>query len=229
MRACIAFVGLLAFAFPARADLLWNNFQGPNGFDGQDSLSSERTTEVLESWTVDDATFSAAQYPLGVVITGIRWIGVRTPGGTFPQADFAILDSGFNKINVPANGDQDLPYTVEAILPNTDFPNWEVYRGFVTVPNVELAPGQYYFGTRLEGNFIGRNFVATTGNGVTLGIGQGQFQSLFFGYPNFVPASQAFKGGVTDFAYQIEGFAIVPEPMSLILLAGGALAVLRRR
>jgi hypothetical protein len=228
MRFLTTLLGVFALSSAASGDVLWNNFQGPDGFDGVDSLSSERRTEVTESWTVDDAIFPAAQFPLGVEITGIRWIGVRTPGTSlFPLADFAILDSSLNQI--AGAGDDDVSYTVEATLPSTDFPGLEVYRGFVSVPNVPLAPGRYYFGARLVGNFFGRNFIATTGNGAIQGVTQGYFQSVFFGFPNFVPAAQAFKAGETDFAYQIEGVPIVPEPATLLLVAGGALAALRRR
>ncbi len=230
MKKLLGAIAVLSLATTAFGDILWNNYQGQDGFDGVDSLSSERNTNVTESWTVDDAVFSAQQFPLGVEVNTIRWIGVRTPGqNLFPLADLIITDASFNKIPIPNGLDQNQPYVVERIIPSTAFPNLEVYEARVAVPNIVLAPGRYYFGARLVGTFFGRNFIATTGNGVIQGQTEGYFQSDFFGFTSFTPASQTFKAGVTDFAYQIEGRPLVPEPTTLVMALGGLLFALRRR
>lgn len=223
---CIALFLLGSFT-AAQADgalLLWDNYQGPVGYDHISARSSERNTIVTDSWTADDAIFSAQDYPFGVSIQEIKWIGMRDPFANYMSADFIILDDGFNVISEVA----DLPYTVNVL--GSDF-GLQTYEGSIAVPDVVLTPGRYYFAARLSNGFLGQNFVATTGQGNIQGVTVGAFQSYWFGYPGqpgWVLVSEIPSATVSDFAYRIYGVP-VPEPASLATLLIGGLALLRKR
>jgi hypothetical protein len=220
---------ILTQAVGARADLLWDNYHtGPNGHDGVSALSSERDTIIPQSWTADDATFDAGLYPQGVAIQEVRWIGMSEDGATYGQADAIILDENFNTV-WEASG---LSYTVLQTLP-PNFANHTTYEASVNITDVELGPGRYYIATRLVGDSaLGRNFVATTGEGVNFGNApnhtEGAFRSDVFGFPQWTLVSQVPLVATSDFAYQIHGVAI-PEPAGLLLIVTGGLALLRRR
>lgn len=232
-KVLVAFVAAVLSTVAARGQgrqLLWDNFiTPPDGYDGITARSSERQTIVTESWTADDAIFSEQQFPLGVRIEEIRWIGVRDPSQSYPVADAIILDDQFNTIGDPM---LDLVYSVEVLGPS-GFPIApEAYRGTIDLLaqgfEIELQPGRYYFATRVADAFLGRNFVASTGEGQLNGVTFGAFQSEFFGFPEWTLVENIPTAIVTEFAYQIWG-TVVPEPASLILLAVGGLFSLRRR
>jgi hypothetical protein len=202
--------------------MLWDNYQGVDGYDGVSAHTTERNTLVTESWTVDDAVFATT-----VIVQQIQWIGERTAGTTFTAADFIILDENFNVVreewNVPFT-DTSLAEVVSSIG------TLEVYEGSVDIPNVELPAGHYYLGTRLVGSYYGQNFVATTGNGNFLGLTVGAFQSDFFGVHDWVLVDQlSSTTTVSDYAYRIQGI-VVPEPATIAtLLIGGLMLAWRRR
>ena len=214
-------LGLLASPL-AQADLLWNNYHTqPDGYDHISALSSERNTIVPDSWTADDAAFGTP-----VQIQEIRWIAMRDPSLNYPAADVLIMDENFNTVWQAS----DSAFTIlrDDIFP--DFPGLRTYEAAVSVPDVPLTAGRYFVATRLVGeNGLGRNYVATTGEGSNFG-GPGQtmgvFQGAVFGFPNWTPVDQLPLIVATDFAYQVYG---VPEPATLVLIALGGLALLRRR
>ncbi|MFH1592142.1 MAG: S8 family serine peptidase, partial [Candidatus Woesearchaeota archaeon] len=179
-----------------KAQLLWDNYQGEEGYDHESMLSSERRTFVTWSWTADDAVFDEC-----VDVQKIKWIGMRQPHQDveYNTAEVVILDSNFNTIVEFL----DVDYTAEII--GTDF-DMETYEGTLSVPDITLEPGHYYFGVRLVGNYRGRNHAATTGNGEIQGQTQGVTQSGFFGYPEWTFVEEVMESETpTDFAYRIYG------------------------
>lgn len=205
--------GLGAAAF---ADVLWNNMQGVNGYDGVAGLSSERNTLVSDSWAADDVIAGQAWQ-----VTGIRWIGLRDDSRTYLRADYLVLDASLSVIADV----RDVAYTA---TPKGRALGMEAYEGLIDVPNLALAPGRYYFATRLVDGALGRNFIATTGSGAMNGMTHSLFRSPFFGLNNWVSSSLVLDSGASELAYRIEGVG-VPEPASAGLLLAGALALLRRR
>ncbi|MBU1124385.1 S8 family serine peptidase [Patescibacteria group bacterium] len=176
--------------------LLWDNYQGEEGYDHESMLSSERETFVTWSWTADDAVFDEC-----VDVQKIKWIGMRQPHQDveYNTADVIILDSDFNTVSEFS----DVDYTAEII--GTDF-DMETYEGTLSVPDITLEPGHYYFGVRLVGNYRGRNHAATTGDGGIQGQTQGITQSGFFGYPEWTFVEEVMESETpTDFSYRIYG------------------------
>lgn len=218
MRKQFIVVGLGAcLAGTAGADVLWDNMIGEDGFDGIAGLSAERNTEVPDAWTADDVV-AAVDWRL----TGYRWIGLRDPRYGYSQAEVLVL----NEQLAPVAELGGLSYAAEVIGTALDL---QAYEGYIELPAIELAAGRYYFAVRLVGNDVGRNFIASTGEGVMLGQSHGIFRSSFFGFPQWVPSSRALLTGGADFSFQIEGVAL-PEPGSIFGLAvfGGMLAARRR-
>jgi len=210
-------VGLGAcLAGRAGADLLWNNMLGEDGFDGIAGLSAERNTEVPESWTADDA-IAAVDWRM----TGYRWIGLRDPRYSYPRAELLVLDDRL----APVAEFAELRYSAEVLGTALEL---QAYEGYLEIPAMDLAAGRYYFAVRLVGSHVGRNFMASTGEGVMLGESHGVFRSAFFGFPNWVPSARALLTGGADFAFQIEGVAL-PEPAAFSGLLVGGLLFARRR
>lgn len=216
----ITLVASLALCPFAMADLLWDNYAVPNGWDGVTGLSSERATLISDSWVVDDAVFDQP-----VFVEEIQWIGFR---GDKPlvAADYIIMDSEFQVIAEV----HDAPFSSNDL--GVQFFGFEMYEGSVTVSApVELAPGQYFIGTRLVGEFLGRNFAATSATGaqVIFGESEAYFKSVSLGFDDWTAVNEVLASGEpSDFAYRIIG-TVIPEPASLILLAIGVAAMLRRR
>lgn len=217
MLRAMAVAVTMAVAWAAQADLLVDNYLSEDDYDHRTALSSERNTIISESWTVDDGTFEVK-----VVIEKMRWIGAREGDEDYPKADFIILDGDFNIVKEIKDVEYGLTERGE------DFDGLLVYEGEITVPDFELEPGHYFFGARLVGaNGLGRNFLATTGDGELQGS-MGYFRSIPLGFPNWTPVDKVLGIGASDFAFQIEG-RVVPEPTSLALVGLGALMVGFRR
>jgi hypothetical protein len=224
MRLVAIIIGVLGMAAsPAPAALIWDNYiSQPDGYDHLSTRSSERNTLVADSWTADDFIIDPSQYPGGVQIEQIRWIGMHTKGAAFGTADYIILDGSFSVIAEVSNHS----YPADPI--GTDF-NLDTYEGTVAVqPPAVLPPGHYYVATRLVDSGVGRNYVATTGAGTLAGLTSGAFQSVFFGVPNWTLVSDLPGARVTDFAYRIVG-SEVPEPGVVALLAAGIVGLLVQR
>ena len=206
----------------ASADLLWDNYAIPNGWDGVTGLSSERDTLISDTWVVDDAIFEQ-----NVIVQEIQWIGFRDDK-PLVAADWIIMDTDFVVIAEM----QDAEFTRNDL--GRQLGRFELYEGSLTLPEgegVQLEPGRYFIGTRLVGEFLGRNFAATsaTGAGNIFGESQAYFKGVAFGFDDWTPVNEVLSSGEpSDFAYRIIG-TIVPEPASLILLVLGAAAALRRR
>ena len=215
-------VALLSTA--AQADLIWNNYlttPGP-GHDGVSGLSSERNTLVQKSWVVDDAIFDNP-----VQVDEVRWLAVRETGGAiqYNGADVLIMDESFN----PVLQVNDAPFATTSLGPVFGL---ELYEGRVDIAavlaNRDLPAGRYFVGARLVGNFLGQNFVATTGNGVMNGMTFGFFQSESFAQDQWEQVMNDPQIGAHEYAYQVYG-TIIPEPVSLTLLGLGGVLLLGRR
>ena len=201
--------------------LLWDNYAAsPTGWDGVTGLSSERDTLISDTWVVDDAIFEQP-----VIVQEIQWIGFRDDK-PLVAADWIIMDTDFNVIADMNDAD----FTRNDL--GQQLGRFELYEGSLTIAEgegVALDPGRYFIGARLVGEFLGRNFAATsaTGAGNTFGESQAYFKGIPFGFDDWTPVEEVLSSGEpSDFAYRIIG---IPEPASLILLALGAAAALRRR
>lgn len=227
--ACLAFAG----ATQALAIELWHNYQ--SGYNAASSLSSERFTLVNDSWTVDDAVLTS---PGGIVrLQSIEWIGLRDPRYTYPQAEFILLrpvpdpqNPGHFLLQPSGVPNQLGTYTVEVLGSQGIY---EIYRGTLALPNIDIPAGHYFVGTRLHGDpqvRLGRNFaVSRTGGPNPAGLDQGYFRSDDFGVPDWLIVERVpLVGRPTDYAFRLFGEQI-PEPASFVLLAGGLAAMVARR
>ena len=204
--------------------LLWNNFLSPGaGHDGLSGLSADRQTLVPDAWTVEDFVLTQP-----VLLSEVRWIAFRETGGSaqYTAADVLLLNSQLNMVREFQN----LDFT-ESVL-GTQM-GLQAYEGRVSLESlndadVTLQPGRYFVGTRLVGNFLGQNFVATTGNGAMNGDSFGYFKSAHFGVPNWTPAGNVAGADDSEYSYQVYG-TIVPEPMSLMMIGLGGIAMMTRR
>lgn len=255
MRYLISTVAIvLACSVAAQADLLWDNYlpggqdhlgtPGP-GFDGLNVKSSERNTRIDDSWAGDDAYFTEQ-----VSLQEIKWIGALAAeaGAEFVSADIIIFEEpDVFPIDPSAMGSL-IRYQASDLTFDMDLGVWhqfdrgwrQMYEGTLSLPDVVLDPGHYFYAVRLVGNYYGQNYIATTGSGSrhhehfqdaeedTMGV----FQSYSFLYPPYepewvhvdcVPGTDA-----TDYAYQLHGI-VVPEPASLGILGLGLLTLVRRR
>jgi hypothetical protein len=212
----IAFIVLACSS--ASADLLWNNYLTNDSIDERTGLSSERETIIPDSWVVDDAVFIDP-----VEVESVSWFGAREPGAVYPAADLIVMDAQFNVVAEYAD-------VVPTLVDMGDiFSGLTLYEAKITLPEeLSLDPGQYYVGTRLVGETLGRNYALTTGNGTLNGQTEAYFRSETFGEPDWVPVSWVLSVGQSDFAFQVDG-TVVPEPASIVLLASGVLLVVLRR
>jgi hypothetical protein len=207
----------------ARSEVLWDNYSGSTGYDGYQQLSSERNPTVPDSWTVDDALFAQPSR-----ITRIRWIASLYIAPQRHLCDILVLrrtDEGAFEI---VRQFDDLEFTKRHIL--YTFGGEEHYEGSVTLPGagLELEPGHYYCGARQVGtDGRARNFHLTAGKGVIKGKTMGYFKAPIFGYPEWTPVDQPFKGYATDFAFRLEG-EIIPEPATAALALVLAAAARKR-
>ena len=221
----------------------WDNYLTPGtGYDGLTGKSSEWNTRTDNSWTADDMIISEP-----VQLESISWIGFmeKEPGAVFDSVEVLIFSepSAFpadpnDVLNNYAVGGSPIKVSEGAGLSFTDrtgeyFYGLQVYDGEVTLPTpITLNPGHYYYSVRVCGNGLGRSYVATTGSGAINGSTMGAFQSTVFAYPPnddmWVLVDDLPNTNATDYAYQLNG-VVVPEPMSMALLAAGLLLTWRRR
>lgn len=217
---------LLAGALAAPGDLIWDNFLSPpNGYDGQSFFSSEVSAAIPSSWAGDDAYFGQP-----VIVQGIEWLAIRKPGYTY-TAEAIILDGGFNTLHYFPG----LSYSA-VIDPNNPLFGYQSYKGFVELPDVNLASGHYYFAVRLvsgtpENPAGGRNFLLTTGSGMPNpahpALTMGVVQVPSFGYPDWTLIGNYESSPVTDYSYRIYG-EVIPEPVGLAMLAAAVFFARRR-
>jgi len=209
-------LAVLAGVAGVQADIIWDNYlTSPDGYDSISAFTSERNTNVVDSWAGDDAIFGAP-----VTVTGVEWLAIRDPDYQY-TAEVVVLDENFDIVNEYIEMD----YAATVVTPDPLF-GYQVYSGYIDLGGLDLPAGQYYFAVRLFTGGAGRNMILTTGDGTINGLSMGVVQSDHFGIANWTEIASAWPGApVTDLAYRIHG---VPEPASLVLLAGG-LFMLRRR
>jgi hypothetical protein len=220
-------------------------------YDGVAAQSSERRTIVSESWAGDDIVV-----PVGIEykIQRLSWIGVLLtgPGAVWETVDVIILPRNPVEERGRPIAPGTMPVAEFTNIPMDEFAQrtgesggetlWglPVYEGSVTVPEVTLPAGHYYFAVRVVGNNRGQHFMLTTGGGVDFGAGEmGVMQSSFFFQPEWIDIVDYLKipdpddpskriPYATDFAYRVYG-EVVPEPASIALLMLGAVVLRLRR
>jgi hypothetical protein len=212
---------LVGSAVPLRADLLWDN--GP--FDGRHAISSE-----LDHFLVAHGSFAAddALLPAGGLVDGIGWMGacLIDQNHTFDsyQAQAIVFANDPNLTVLYASD----PSPFDVASTGGLFYGYRIYSGVVSLPDLPLSPGNYFFAVRLTST-SGRNFQLSAGNGTVAGESMGLFQGQdFWGgppAPNWVTIQQ-FAGFTSDYAFQVYGR--VPEPAAMAL-AGLVLLFPRRR
>jgi hypothetical protein len=222
MRRTILLICLTLGAIMASAAVLWDNYQGPKGFDEIGGFSSERNPIIKDSWTVDDALLS---HP--VRVDQIRWIGWFSKASTHDELTDVIVLRPNQQGGLETIAEwRDLKYNYRIFLL---YEFLDPYEGTVQLPpgGIELPPGHYYFGTRLATTRYGwRNFAATAGLGNLKGLTEAYFKSPDYGYPEWTRVSQTKGGYSTDVAFRLDG-EIIPEPAPLLALV--IAAALRRR
>lgn len=175
---------------------LWDNYLSVDGYDRASYFSSERDATVYESWIVDDASFEGR-----VTIEMLTWFGIRKPGYAY-AADVIILDSDFETLHEFSN----LDYTGNAVVEDTPLFGHEPYEGEVTLPDVNLEPGHYYFGVRLaDPDGGGRNMMLTTGDGMLAGSTMGALWSPWLGVDDWTFIADFRGNDASDFAYRVHG------------------------
>ena len=258
IRACVSATLLLTITATGWAEILQDNYLGnPNEpgwtlpYDGVAAQSSERDTIVSESWAGDDLVVPDG---LEYTIQQFNWIGllVDGPGATWDTVDVIILprnpDGQGHPIapgTAPIAEFNDLtPDQFEMRVDGGGTPEvlWglNVYEGTVSIPEVTLPAGHYYFAVRVVGSDRGQHFMLTSGGGTDFGAGEmGVMQSPFFFEPDWIDIDDylelpdpdqpgEYAPYATDFAYQVMG-VITPEPASLVLLVLGGLMLRMRR
>lgn len=182
--------------------LLDNFLTPPDGHDGISGRSSERNSLVPDAWTCDDLDIDTS-----IVIQRVDWIGYRDAGITYESAEVIVLreeidDRGGLVLTEVALVQGLIPQFDDSLPPAFDL---TTYRGTVSGLAIGLPAGHYYVGVRLVDNFLGRNFLATTGAG-TFGAGgrtMGIFRSPSLGSPDWVMVGELMTP--TDFAIQLVG------------------------
>jgi|GEM_PF-6476745 len=223
-------IALLGCAWPASADLLWDNFLTDNpaadgGFDGHSYFSSEQNAAVQDTWATDDAVFT---FP--VTIQGIKWVAGYDPRWSYTAEIIILAEDADSDSYAPWPG---FPLAVtnwQVTATFGTFYGFRVYNGYAELPDVELPPGHYYFGVRLVsgqgGQGDGRNVALTTGNGQINGQTMGLVRPGPEPNYNWMFINQYPGETATDYGFQLYG---IPEPASLGLLGLGWLLLVRRR
>ncbi len=197
-----------ATASQAQPDLLWDNGDW-DSWDHGKGISSERNTQVPESWIVDDFILTEP-----VSLRELEWLAVRPIGFDPVAADFILLTSEFDTIVEYF----DLDFTSE--FKGIEFGH-EIHQLTIRNLDIEMAPGRYYTGARFVGDGTGRSWAA--GQFTIFGDTVAYIRSDFLGYPDWEPAP-----GVIDAVFKVYG-DIIPTPPTLFALTLPALLGLRRR
>lgn len=207
----IVFTIITAYTIASSQQLLWDN----GSWDGSSNWASMRHTDYpLISTVVDDARFNT-----DVRITALSWDSIFRPANSNPFfADVEILTSTFANLY----DFRDLSYSKERVGTDRGLP---VYKVTVSNLDIVLPKGRYYFGGRMVEIASGGAY-AELQSGENFGETEAYFQSDFFGYPDWTPASSYF-GSRKDLAFRLYGEP-VPEPATLFVL-GTAFGMLRLR
>ena len=191
-------------------------------FDQRNGLANERDTAVADSWVFDDFTLSSAMVVTAVFSNDLSSLtGVTTADYEIRQG--ASIGNGgtllFSGTGVAA----------------TATPTGRTGFGFTEIMyrvgglNLAMVAGTYHLSVRPVGT-TGRSFVSTTQGansvGAPIGNGNGLWNSTSFGQ-NFSDPSNSLGAGTWDFSIGVEG--AVPEPMTMLALAGGLFALIARR
>lgn len=193
----------------AASDLLWDNGE----WDGAKAISSERNTQVTESWLVDDFVIQSE-----VMIRDLEWLALRSVDARPTGVDLIVLDAGF----APIVERFDLAFDDQ--FEGMGFGH-EVHRLTLSNLDLPLQAGRYYIGARYVGDGAGRAFAAGQFN--LHGATEAYFRSDYFGYPDWVPT---YELGITpsDAVFKVYG-DIIPAPPALAVVLPGFLVFRRRR
>ncbi len=204
----LATLALAATTRLARADLLWDNGDW-DSWDFGAGTSSERNTEVSESWIIDDFVLTEP-----VALRELEWLALRPIGFDPVAADCILLTSEFDTIV------EYFDHAFTSDLKGIGFGH-EVHELTIHNLDIELAPGRYYTGARFVGDGTGRSWAA--GQNTIRGVTQAYIRSDFLGYPDWEPA----PGGY-DAVFKVYG-DIIPAPATLVFALPCLLALRRRR
>lgn len=189
----------------------------PNGVNG---LSSERNTSVGDSIVLDDFNHN------GQTIDHVygRFLSDIAKPVSFDYEIRSGVSNGNGGTFVTGGSGVSGTWTPE---PQYSFFGFMGYLADIPT-SINLAPGTYWLGIRVVGNGSGRAFLQTTSGAQSLGgpIGNSNsfFNSSFFG-ANYDDASN-YVGSPADFSL---GVGVVPEPASLLALAGALASLAARR
>lgn len=190
-------------------DTLWDN----GDWDGAKALSSERDTEVRDSWVVDDFLVTEP-----VTVRELEWLALHSPGLDPDGADLILLSAAFDPIvELP---DQEFIDEFQGTYMGV-----EVYTLTIRDLDIGLGPGRYYIGARFVGDGAGRAFAAL--QQPVHGRTEAFYRSEYFGYPDWVPVSELGLGPF-DAVFKVYG-DIIPAPGTLAVGLPCLLAVRRRR
>lgn len=220
----LVILALVATVGAGSAQVLPNSVWYGGDPNGNDAIASERNTSISDAIVLDDFTVST-----DTVVTGLY--GNFLSDMTAPQGfDYEIRTgvSQGNGGNVVATGTAvSGTWTKNGI----DGFGYTGYQGVISGLNINLtANTTYWLGIRIVGSGSNRAFIwqtsGTNGVGKPLNNGNSFINSGFFGF-NYEPLDNVF-GAPSDYSYGVQA---VPEPASMLALAGalGALAARRRR
>lgn len=131
----LATLAVAATASHARPDLLWDSGDWDSWDFGADT-SSERNTEVPESWIIDDFVLTEP-----VAVRELEWLALRPIGFDPVAADVILLASEFDTIV------EYFDHAFTSDLKGIGFGH-EVHELTIHNLDIELAPGRYYTGAR---------------------------------------------------------------------------------
>ncbi len=211
----------------AHANIIWDNFPG-DIYQPQRRFASEfipSATLARDAWTIDDFQFNQPTQ-----LESFEWVGMRDFAFEYPLAEYAIYQaqrdkggqiSGFLPLLGGSTG-----YIANSLAIVNDL---DVYRARINLPQIQLAPGEYFLGLRLVGSSIfrgGRNFAVVSSSGSANVYGSTAFvrdPSLGGAFVNFTPSTLVpGSPDPVDVAFRINGI-VIPEPAtamtSLVLLA----------
>lgn len=209
---------LLLFAFvgvfgTANADLLYNQPVHTPGASGGNGYSSH---SGLDRWLADDFTNS-----VGWVINQVDITFVRNSAEVISGFKIEFFTDNAGLPGTSLGQQTSTSWTEDNGLGGTYFGRAEK-RVLVDINPVTLGPGHYWMAAQFQsdGNIFWLTAATVTGN-----------ESATFysdlGQTGWTAGTSTF-GVANDLAYSLHG-SPVPEPASMIALATGAVALLRRR